>query len=271
MDSQLSQWAAANDGYLFFNALAYGSGGSALTGFSLRQANGQWVGRDGETTESIALAGPSTRIDIPIPHCSKTFKSASDNWTTVGEVHTATKMSYEFTYGQTADSDLSIGFSANGSSGWSIGGTRHIGNSSSTSVQWTGGEDEGWRLISVFHYGKYKWGGDYPCRQDYEVDPVAWNSGTDTYNSAIHDLDYHCQDYPVSQRASFNPGANFDRNDSDFVQFSGAATVFGASLKGQSGSSTFVQIHYHFINSRMICGNDAAPPSAHRIYAGQSG
>jgi hypothetical protein len=69
----------------------------------------------------------------------------------------------------------------------------------------------------------------------------------------------------------YSPGTTFDRWRNDFVRWTGDASAFGVGLSAQSGSSTWVTIHYNFnqnSGSRYICGNDAKPPSAHRIFAG---
>lgn len=261
---------AVSSGTLFF-----------VKGISRQWASGAWVDQDGAAPapEVVVLASSQPGVS-PIPlragaqqravTCTpqKSLMSTSDAWTDVGEFHAANDAMGFFRYGKTADSDIGIGVSANGSI-WSLSGSVHVANSNSSVIQFNRGPKYGRRESTVFHYGKYKW---VNCGQiiSYEVDALQWTSGAqDGQDNSSYD--YHCTTTYSAYARSFGLNTSFERSSNAAVTFNAAASVFGVGLTVKSGYSTYVVAHWNFGNSasqHWLCGDTNYITSSQRIFAG---
>jgi hypothetical protein len=68
----------------------------------------------------------------------------------------------------------------------------------------------------------------------------------------------------------FGAGTVFDRSTTAFLKYSGAVSIWGASLTARSGASAYVKVHWSFGTGRTrhyLYGNDNYPLYSHRIYA----
>jgi hypothetical protein len=281
--------ARQNGGWVNFDLIAATGGQIVYRAVARHLVNGQWV----ETEDGKPPTAPAS-VDLKVskgapgvaPASAKRSLAgkANPNWvcfvstdvvaegdayTTYGELHTGTDHTAYFRYGESADSNIGVGFSY-GDGNWSISGTAHVGNNRGASEQWNVGEEFGYKLRSEFHYKKYRTEDGCDGITYYEVKATSWNAGQE-YGSGIHYYDHHCLDDYYEYRARFYPGNTFTREDSESVTFGGAASAFGASLTAQSGFSSNVISHWHFgydYSAYWLCGNDNYIPYSHRIFAG---
>lgn len=278
LSSALSDLAASNNGYVNFDALMTNGSRILIFGFSKMYdpATGTWESGEATPTPgsfdlSNGWAAPS-RASAKIADAGACFKilMASDNnvSTTVGELHTySAQVQDTVTYGKsaTADSNISIGVSSNGST-WSFSGTYHVGNTSVAQVQWAQWGPFGHRLQSNFNYGKYQWtcGG-------YEIDPTQWDGGQ-TYGQDNSSFDGQCGTTYAKWKEQGAANTHFRRWAETYTTFSAAATVFGiAGFTAQSGLSTYVGMDMWFDQSsgtRSYCGNNNYPTYASRVFQG---
>jgi hypothetical protein len=271
--AELGSLAAGNGGYVNFMALALRRGAAKPFYFSRTFDAGVWsAGTSPEVPAILDMDGAAPAsgepADAPDAGCSVFVLDSQDVQNVVGEVHTGSDMTAKLTYGKTADSDMGVGFSSDGSR-WALSGTVHVGNSESTAETWNHGEEYGHRELSEFHWQKRKVGcpvgGDH-----YDIVATAWNAGA-VNGADIHSYDHQCKTTYDAYKIAQAPGTEFDRQDADFVTWSIDTGAFGIGLSAKSGASTFVHIHYAFnqpAGIRYICGSDAKPPDAHRIFAG---
>jgi hypothetical protein len=246
--------------------------------FSRTFAGGAWSA--GTTTYVPAYmttvgGSPVATADTAAPAigCTVQILSEQNNNNVVGEMHTANNMGGSvFTYGKTADSNFGVGYSFDGTH-WSINGTTHVGTSSSSAETWTVPTtvpmNTGHRLLSSFHWQKRKIncpvGGTH-----YDIVATLWRAGA-ILGADNSSFDHQCNSTYSANKVPQAPGTKFDRSGNAFVTWSIDASAFGVGLSAQSGASTYVKIHLEFHQSsgnQYICGNDAAPTQAHRIFAG---
>lgn len=272
--------AASNDGYLNLMVVAAGQGIGGVTFTSARVQDGH-ISPELEPTSATASAdtlieqggsiqttawGNATASPSYDTCYPKTTLATSNSYTTVGEIHTWTDDAARFTYGQTADSDIAVGVSTNGTN-WSLDGTYHVGNSASSAVSMTRSGQFGKLVQSSFHYEKNYYTN---CPISYAIEVTGWNSGM-VEGSSVSSVDGKCSTAYASYRVIYGTATTFDRSSSSFVTFNGAVTLFGASLTAKSGASQYVKIHYDFgtgTSQHTLCGNNAMPTTAARIYAG---
>jgi hypothetical protein len=238
--------------------------------------------RDAAQPRTLAFPSSSARAQTklsPLAAASASYTNCTNyrwevkyrdwNFTAVGELHTASDSTGKFTYGRTADSDIGVAFSDSGGP-WYLSGSAHAGNSLSASVSLSAGANFGHRIISTFNYAQLWFVADcfegndlYMGHREVEVD--TWR-GSITSDYDWSSLDNHRNAY----WNIFGKGAGFSRTTTDFVKYSGAVSIWGASLTAKSGASTFVKESWTFgsaQNAHYLYGNDNTPPYAHRIFA----
>jgi hypothetical protein len=201
-----------------------------------------------------------------------TAVNSSDKYTVIGQMHLGKDQRATFTYGRKADSDIGIGYSTNNST-WSINGTRHVGTSKDNAVFQNKSTLNstlmfGKKLTSEFHYVKYK----HQCgiQRWWTIKATRWNTGM-LYGDDTSQFNGHCNDTYFQYQSLYSPGSGYSRFTNNFANYAGAATAFGVSLTAQSGASDYVRSDWTFgtkYPQYYLCGNDAKPPNAHRIYAG---
>ena len=287
----LQALAAANGGYVNFETQIDSPSLSLIRDFAMTYANGSWApGRaqpshmNGRVRMAAGAAGVAKmrspagitpNIGGPDPCLNKTFTTIDtrDNYTTVGEVHTAGDSSEVFTYGKSADTDtdVAIGLAA-GTGPWSITGSVHLGDSSQSGsdVTWRVGALVGHRTDSQFHYVRQKV--HYvvsECPADYQtIKATGWDGGA-LGGDDNSNLDHNCNN--VGHETDFGPGTGFHRYQNNMVKFSASVVAFGIELGTQSGWSQYVDSKWTFnggFSDHYLCGSDGAITVSHRIYAG---
>jgi len=272
--------AATNGGYVNFDAIVTDGTRVYLFAFSKRYdaASGAWVaGRAPPTPGRIDLdrvgrvSVGAGRLMAGDMICGKVLLSIDTGVsTTVGEIHTHGKFVRDtVTYGQTADSNISVGVSPNGSR-WSFNGTYHVGNTNGATVSWSKAGPYGHRVQSNFDYAEYEWVPLGICG-GYEIDPLRWG-GSATYGSDNSGYDGRCGSTYAAYAQEYGPGTSFRRSTNRYVTFSFAATAFGvAGFTAQSGASADVTMAWTFDQrrgTRTLCGNNAYPTLSARIFQG---
>jgi hypothetical protein len=281
-----SAWARAkseNNGWLNLDLTAVGNGNSAYQAIARRLENGEWVGPT-ETGAAVSVPASAVRA-VPLKTMSRLapiragvigcrpydqLSAEGDTNTTVGELHTGDNQTAWFRYGQNADSQIEVGIQYPGQ-GWSVSGSVHVGNNQGAYVQWNEGAQWGYKLRSNFHYKKYyrSWipgacgGSNY-----YYAQGTAWNTGS-ALGDDVHSLDNSCSTSPYKQ--SYAPNSDFQRESYNATWFTAAASAFGATLRAQSGFSTYVISHWHHgtaYSAYWHCGADGQPNVASRVYSG---
>jgi hypothetical protein len=192
------------------------------------------------------------------------------NWTRVGELHSAgdTKVA-RFTYGRTADSSIDVGYRDSGS-GWYLSGSAHIGNTRSSAVSISAGSNYAWGMLTQFNYAlDFFYADCYQGSHRYQghqrTYATSWRGSiTNSYNLGQYDNNRN------SHWNLFGRNAGFDRSSYRFKKWSGAVSVWGASLGARSGASAYVKLHYLFGSAQSahyLYGNDNTPPYSHRVFA----
>jgi hypothetical protein len=287
--------AQRNGGYLNFDLVIARNNQSPLT-----YAFTRYVGSDsgntgsgtsvhnslvGSETSVILQSGRRPRVDsVEDPTISNFQSSAVPNsgicdyvkgttststaWMTIGEMHNAKDSTATFTYGQTADSTVEVGYSPTGSS-WTSDGTSQVSNTVSSSESLTRNSsqwyDQGWQLTSLFTFTKTEYIGENACagRVYYLLSASQWDGGFG------FGRDESSQDgVPNKWTTPFPAGSEFQTSTAKAYTYSAAVSVFGATLSATSGYSTFVGIQWTFSGfTQYLYGNDGYPPSASIIYA----
>ena len=192
-------------------------------------------------------------------------KSTADAWTTVGEFHTAPwASSSDFGYGATADSNISMAFGYNRTN-WSLSGTVNISSNSgfrdqlNYANQWFG-----YQILGLFHYGLSDLVGT--CTGDTHnniVLGISWD-GALKLGNYVGNWDNHPNGYTVK----YPSGADFSRTTGSAYSYSGAVTVFGASLNAESGYSTTVDESWSAGSQPgYLYGNNDFPSRSTIVYA----
>jgi hypothetical protein len=283
--------AGRNDGWL--NLIV--AGGSAdrqgSVAITRRLQDGAWIGRHGSLQVDItadaaltpaqrgevgrfasAVSGSAAGTAVQSLTYLSCYPDREETWrgyTVIGEVHTWTDHTATWSYGKTADSDIGVGISYNGTA-WQQSGTFHVGTSSSSTVAKAAGSLYGRLLLSRFEYRKLHWTGYCPFLPVYTITPVRWLSGL-VEGADVRQYDGYCGSYYAANAAEFGPNTRWSRNRSDYATFGGAVTAFGlVKLTAQSGLSTDVQVTHTFGSgkSHRLCGNDGDILHAHRVFAG---
>jgi len=276
----LASLASSNGGYVNFDVVATDGSRVHVFGFSKRYdaRGGAWVTgralpapRRMDLDRAGHISAGAGRLMAGDMICGKVLLSTDRSVsTTVGEVHTHGRwVTDTVTYGRTADSNISVGVSPDGSR-WSFSGAFHVGNTNGAAVSWVRAGPYGHRVETDFDYAEYAWVPFGICG-DYEIDPVRWD-GAATYGSDNSGYDGRCGSTYAAYAQEYGPGTSFTRSTNRYVTFSVAATPFGvAGFTAQSGASTDVTMRWTFgqrSGTRTLCGNDGFPTASSRIFQG---
>ena len=107
----------------------------------------------------------------------------------------------------------------------------------------------------------------------YRIKATRWNGGFDYYDDVKH-LNGHCGDTYRANNVYFEPAdglGTFGRSSEDFRTYGLAVSVFGASLSAQSGASTRVTQKWRFgrlFSRYYLCGDTGKPTVSERVFAG---
>jgi len=268
--------ALADDaGYVNFESQVLVRDAPRFTSFSRRWTGSRWVDREGRPADlpvALSAAPPEVAADagaLTAPPVAKTAPrgevdcvwyddSAGNAVTIIGEFHTGDNTKGYFTYGMTSDSDIGVGY--NYGKGWSVGGTGHVGNSNATYIRFNVHSNFHHQLKSTFRYihwhltlgpscaGRKSWGQRYQ-----KVTPATWQSGSEVGATVGGTF---CRG--AEGRRSFAPGSDFYRGSRRSYTYGSAAKAWGASLSATSGYSRYVDMNYHFGDSKKaphyLCG-----------------
>ena len=292
-DDELAASAAANDGWVNFEASFKSGSRVQFRSFSQRLDGARWAPgspiRVQLDSMASVLARTAARATVeaepdlnPRMACfvSTTKIADADRWTVIGEAHAWKDQSLTWTYGARADSDIGVGYSADGVH-WSVSGSVHIGTERSARIADTVshlGEEQanfGRRYRTEFHYAKYRSRQYCPghTTTTYRIKATRWNGGFDYYDDVKH-LNGHCGDTYRANNVYFEPAdglGTFGRSSEDFRTYGLAVSVFGASLSAQSGASTRVTQKWRFgrlFSRYYLCGDTGKPSVSERVFAG---
>lgn len=266
---QLALEASKNGGYVNFNLLLYAAGRMRVYAFSRLLKGGGWsLGAAAPLPALISTAGGAARAHFSphVPCYYNVVGTNNDVLTSVGEIHTYTSdVKDQFTYGQDADSNISVGFDYG--NGWLMSGTDYLANSGAW-VSLTRSGPFGHRMSSNFQYKKYDY---YNCGY-YEIRSTQWQGGMQVGQDNSNN-DGLCGTQYLKYRQEFASGAQFGRDQYRYTTFSVAADVFGvAGFTAQSGAGIYTTFHWWFNQpigqERSLCGNDNQPTYASQIFAG---
>jgi hypothetical protein len=286
--------AAANDGWVNFEAE---DGETAqFYSFSRRWDGTNWVDRSGANSvvkidtaapdpadggapnavRAAAVAEPAVPA-AGFPHTTCMWwgpTSATTANTVIGQVHAGADTHVSFSYGETADSDIDVGY-AHGSGSFVPSGSAHVGTSAGAEI---GFDNKGpnWRhkLESGFQYIKYEYIHSADCpdetgrtgRYDYKVVVNKWTGGATV--GADKSGTYCPADAP--NLADYDPGTHLRRYKSRAYHFTAGVDAFGATLGATSGYSNNAEFTMTFGTAKAhhwICGNNAAVTTSSLVWA----
>ncbi|HEU4674280.1 MAG TPA: hypothetical protein VFS32_15410, partial [Candidatus Limnocylindrales bacterium] len=237
--------AAANGGWLNLTALALDADGQPIGASTFSRYVGSGVAvaqqpttvariRTGANTPARTQATIAATCTWPSNYRWE-LASTSAAWTAVGELHVAGDSKATLTYGKTADSSIDAAFKVGGT--WSLGGSVHIGNTSTSSVSQTLGPYIYRHVLSRFEYGLWKLYSD--CAEGWHVyrgydhtEATRWLGGITYDTTSIGYYDNHRTAY----WNLFGRNSSFSRSTNAMQKVQFAVTVFGVNLGAQSGS-----------------------------------
>ncbi len=288
----LSDAAATNGGYAnlelrirkdallferFFVLPMAPSGGTSMLGTLDRISRSA---RDPSIRAELAPRAPgvgsvvATSVEPQAAPCLTWVKSKelTEQWGVVGEIHRWKEAIPKdtFTYGATADSTFEVALNAG--DGWYVGGTNHIGNTSSRGSAATVAVTlkdaaTGYQTEAKFKRAEYS----QVCTNNKKRQAYAWNGYDLRKGSSITGLDGHCGDtyaqyawrFPLDQ-------TGWSRFENEAHWWNQAISLGVLTVGGRSGYSTYVVSEWTFKEGvhKTLCGNDDLPRYAHRVFAG---
>ncbi len=294
-DPAVAAAAAANDGWVNFDA-AFATGNRVqFRSFSRRADGAAWTSGEGQVSvqfdsaAAIAAQAPGVRTVFselepsharPGCYVSTTRLGEADRYMVIGEAHVWKDQAMTWTYGERADSDVGVGYSTDGVH-WSLSGSVHVSNRRATEITDTisnlgdGQGNFGRRYRSEFHFVKERKRRVCLGRSTtvYRVKATRWNGGFDYYDD-VKDLNGHCGDRYKSNAVYFAPATGngtFSRSSEDLKTYTAAVTVFGVVLSGQTGASSSSSQSWRFgrqFARYYLCGDTGKPTVSERIFAG---
>jgi hypothetical protein len=194
----------------------------------------------------------------------------------VGEAHVMYDSTGNFSYGKTANTDLSGAYSASGGPFKGTASMNHIGNTESKIVKaYTA--HQAYELLTQFRYRKERLeftddGGDgHVCRTDYRVIPEGWVGGY-TFGTDVSSHDSAGQMDAARGKGwatLFDGTGQFVKNTSKGQKYSADVSAFGIKLAAQSTWSDKVEVHWTFgsDDEHWLYGSNGTIKSAENIYA----
>ncbi len=179
--------------------------------------------------------------------------------------HNTSDFDSSWEYGESADTDVSVGIDYNGDGGWTTSGTAHSGNDFGSKIGNSATGDYHNYPTSYFKYiqGYYKpYGqGDY-CDNGIpvwtkKVTVRGWAGGVNEKAGAFKD----CSDSPRKEhRVWMSKGSFFEKTSTNARSISGAVSFSFIQLGGQSGFSSYLQLHWKAAQGGgYICGYSDYP------------
>ena len=294
--------AAANDGQINLDLVANVNGWVYHESVIRAAVGGSWVDEHGLTPPDIVILPSGSTVDMRlVPGAAAGATSGSQAygscltyrfplasaraWTTIGELHTPADTEVAtFTYGRKADSYIAKAFSLDGSF-WVMKGTVRVanesGSSSSATIAYSTTRDR-WahEIQTEFVYTKYRtelWCASpaaVKVSEAYEIRATKWVGSSRLGRDLTH-LDDRCAEDHAEHLTPFGRGFRFTRDQNRYGTFTNAASVTvggtAVSLNARSGLSRWVIVDWQFGSKstrHVLCGIDAFPPNASRIYAG---
>jgi hypothetical protein len=247
---------------------------------SARVPTGRSVG-GGRVTVRIApgTAGVATVIGgaEPSKGCLLWVKSLElpERWGVVGEVHRWREAIPRdtFKYGRDyADSTFEVILSS-GTDDWHVGGTFHIGHSTGRGSYATVDVDlsdpaTGYKVEAKFKRAEYS----QTCTSNKKRQAYAWNGYDLREGDALTGFDGHCGDTYAQYAHTFGPDQEQWTRDENEAHWWGVSIDLGPlSVGGRSGYSAYAASTWTFEEgvNKTLCGNDALPFDAHRVFAGR--
>ncbi len=287
--------ASANDGWVDFDAAFITGNRVQFRSFSRKAADGAWTEGEGtvavqfDSAAAIGAQAPGVRTAFseadsshsrPGCYVSTTRLGEVDKYMVIGEAHVWKDQALTWQYGQRADSDIGVGYSTDGVR-WTLSGSVHIAtkraNEISDSISYLGDDagNFGRRYRTEFHFVKQRQRRVCLGRAAtvYRIKATRWNGGFDYYDD-VKDLNGHCGDRYADNAVYFAPASGngtFTRTSEDLKTYSGAVTVFGVSLSGQTGASKSASQSWRFgrrFARYYLCGDTGKPTVSDRIFAG---
>ncbi len=200
-------------------------------------------------------------------------KELTEQWGVIGEVHRWRGAIPRDTssYGTTADSTFEVAVKS-GTDPWHVSGTFHIGNSTSRGSAATVDVDladpeTGYRVEAKFKRAEYS----QLCTSNKKRQAYAWNGYDLRQGDAVIGFDGHCGDTYAQYAHTFGPDQTSWIRDQNQAYWWGVAIDLGVDMAGgRSGYSTYAKSIWTFKEgvNKTLCGNDAQPLYAHRVFAG---
>ncbi|MEH1128490.1 hypothetical protein [Micromonospora sp. CPCC 206061] len=288
-DTVLKEQAEVNDGWANFILVVVTSDGSTtLEGVSRRWTGLAWEYNDREgmspddnrATYLVSdadtgrlLNGSKAEVPdvslmaVPYPYCSHTVLQTHTAYTDIMEFHNSADADGRWEYGQTSDSDISLGLKPAGGN-WSLGGTVHAGNSLSSRIG--GATPNNYNRVprTLFEYKRSKLSGNIRvCNvNNYEVVyATRWLGGL---IDRARNISSGCVTTPQSNyRVQFAKGTSFYRGSRRAVTLGAAAELGFVSLSATSGYSGWVDMSWTFTrNWCWVCGNNDYPNYSKVVY-----
>ncbi len=318
--AELLEAGKANDGYVNFLVEAVVDGQWQPQSFSRRWNGQHWVSREDGQPESVsvpvrwragprsskaaggsvgpALAPPNASSATALRHGTRKLRTGSDSdvppcaWHTydegdldtgVGLLSVGQDSTGTFTYGETADSDISV-MAALNNGPFQISGTAHMGTKRAGEISITRSAPRGSAGISQgassrFHYEWRKfravWECDGPMTGEevhWMIVPTKWVGGADLDCCFHEGRTQACDSAPYSSyRDRYISGSTFETSNTRSGTLKWAilsATSFGEAT---SGYSKYVKLKWSFgsqVTYHYLCGKEARPlDGAKFIYA----
>jgi hypothetical protein len=231
----------------------------------------------GEGRMAPAVGGTARAVDnarvAALAACTYYWEPASYalRYAQVGELHVDFDVPYaRFTYGKSADTTFDV-VAQTGSSGWTLVGSVHVGNSLSATVFANAGGQANyhWALRTQFRFVNmriYKdcLGGPYHAWTGTEEwDALEWTGVGMTLANTLTQ--------PARKSANtsiFGARTGWSRSNSALTKWAAAVSVFGANMGAQSGASSFVRIEYEFggRQAHYLYGDNAPPGTSRRVF-----
>lgn len=260
----LSQQAANNDGIA--NVEITADNGAAMAGVTnVEVPVGDSAPAKAEAADPTPIVVPMEAEPVSIDSHNWSCPTAGTirkdvirrwkRWVQVGEANMAYGDSNAtFSYGRTADSSVTTGYSVNGSV-FSVSGSRHIGNSSGASVDGSTGGQGQYKVLSqfLFREGRGRWcdSRTHHHYQRFGIKAKRWIKSVKKEHQ--HDTLNRC---PHIDSGPWRYGRNtgFSRTRNHFERFHRGVAIepsfqgWGISSHGSamSGASTRATLHDHF-------------------------
>ncbi|MFJ9315652.1 hypothetical protein ACIRN4_15790 [Pimelobacter simplex] len=231
------------------------------------------------SSSSSNRAGLAAETPVYTP-CSYVVDARPVRSVNIVEFHNATNSRAKWTYGEHADSDIQGAVDYSGDGGWSIHGSRHVGNTASGSVykSYAVGKKANNFGTTTFTFvdGHYKALGIGKWCEGTTVPPGtklkrvgSWYGGAG-HNTAPGSEFIGCAHRPQSDhRNDYEKGTGFIRNKRSAASITGAVNLGPIKVGAQSGYSSEVVLEWHAERGTGIwlCGTNYEPLRAGVIHA----